>query len=101
MVAVSPCRSDMSARGLAPWAHLADGRLTLMLVRDCSRLQYLRFLASIPRAGAPEPTPTLPGAWAWAALALLAWATRDTMVAEPSQSGRDTGEWGCSWPCQR
>ncbi|KAK9833420.1 hypothetical protein WJX81_003514 [Elliptochloris bilobata] len=51
MVAVSPCRSDMSARGLAPWAHLADGRLTLVLVRECSTLQYLRFLTSIPRHG--------------------------------------------------
>ena len=58
MVAVSPCRSDMSRRGLAPWAHLADGRLTLVLVRDCSILQYLRFLTSIPRFGAP-PRPRL------------------------------------------
>ena len=52
MVVVSPCRSDMSAQGLAPWAHLADGRLTLVLVRECSTLQYLRFLISIPRHGA-------------------------------------------------
>lgn len=59
MVAVSPCRSDMSRRGLAPWAHLADGRLTLVLVRDCSILQYLRFLTSIPRFGAP-PGPARP-----------------------------------------
>ena len=51
---VSPCRSDMSAHGLAPWAHLADGRLTLVLVRECSTLQYLRFLTSIPRHGAPR-----------------------------------------------
>jgi len=74
MVAVSPCRSDMSARGLAPWAHLADGRLTLMLVRDCSRLQYLRFLAAIPRAGAPAstpPPPPLPGVRAWVPLHCL------------------------------
>lgn len=54
MVVVSPCRSDMSAHGLAPWAHLADGRLTLVLVRECSMLQYLRFLTSIPRHGAPR-----------------------------------------------
>ena len=52
MVVASPCRSDMSAQGLAPWAHLADGRLTLVLVRECSTLQYLRFLTSIPRHGA-------------------------------------------------
>lgn len=91
MVAVSPCRSDMSARGLAPWAHLADGRLTLMLVRDCSRLQYLRFLAAIPRAGAPDsppPPPPPPGSPGMGALALLAWATRDTVVAEVSQKRR-------------
>lgn len=60
MVAVSPCRSDMSRRGLAPWAHLADGRLTLVLVRDCSILQYLRFLTSIPRFGAPPAALVLP-----------------------------------------
>ena len=60
MVAVSPCRSDMSRRGLAPWAHLADGRLTLVLVRDCSILQYLRFLTSIPRFGAPPAPLVLP-----------------------------------------
>ena len=61
MVVVSPCRSDMSAHGLAPWAHLADGRLTLVLVRECSTLRYLRFLTSIPRRGARACGPALHG----------------------------------------
>lgn len=52
MVAVTPCRSDMSAAGLAPGAHLADGRAQLLLVRDVPRLSFLRFLASIPGGGA-------------------------------------------------
>jgi hypothetical protein len=41
----------MSASGLAPCGHLCDGRLHLVLVRDVSRLHYLRFLASIPKSG--------------------------------------------------
>ena len=52
MVVIIPCRSDRSAEGLAPYSHLSDGRLQLIMVRDCSRLQYLRFLASIPASGA-------------------------------------------------
>lgn len=30
---------------------MADGRIHLILVRACSALQYLRFLASIPQSG--------------------------------------------------
>ena len=52
MVIVTPCRSDLSAAGLSPLSHLSDGRLTLALVRQCSILDYLRFLALIPRKGA-------------------------------------------------
>lgn len=52
MAVVTACRSDMSVNGLAPEAHLADGRLQLVLVRDTSRFHYLRFMASIPRCGA-------------------------------------------------
>ena len=52
MVIVTPCRSDLSAEGLSPLSHLADGRLTLALVRRCSVASYLRFLALIPRTGA-------------------------------------------------
>ena len=40
-------------QGLAPFGHLADGRLHLVLVKACSRLQFLRFLASIPSQGTP------------------------------------------------
>lgn len=54
MAVVTACRSDMSRRGLAPDAHLADGRLQLILVRDTSRFHYLRFMASIPRTGPPS-----------------------------------------------
>lgn len=51
MVVVTPCRSDLSPAGLSPGSHLADGRIRLVLVRRCSHLQYLGFLASIPRTG--------------------------------------------------
>ena len=52
MVIVTPCRSDLSTKGLSPLSHLADGRLTLALVKSCSVLSYLRFLAAIPKTGA-------------------------------------------------
>ena len=52
MLIVTPCRSDMSAAGLSRYAHLADGRLHLALVRACTVLQYLQFLTLIPRMGA-------------------------------------------------
>ena len=42
------CRST---RGLMPSAHLADGRLVLVLVRKCSRLQYFRFLLRLSHTG--------------------------------------------------
>ena len=42
-------------QGLAPFGHLADGRLHLVLVKACSRLQFLRFLASIPSRGGLVP----------------------------------------------
>lgn len=51
MAVVMPCRSDRSDSGLSPFAHMADGRIHLILVRKCSTLQYLKFLASIPRSG--------------------------------------------------
>ncbi|KAK9812251.1 hypothetical protein WJX73_007417 [Symbiochloris irregularis] len=54
MAVLMPCRSDRSTLGLAPYSHLADGRLQLILVRQCSRLQYLRFLASIPVSGVQD-----------------------------------------------
>ncbi|KAL3158367.1 hypothetical protein ABBQ38_010606 [Trebouxia sp. C0009 RCD-2024] len=51
MAIVTPCRSDQSTLGLAPYGHLADGRIQLVMVHKCSVLQYLRFLAAIPQAG--------------------------------------------------
>ena len=54
MAIVTPCRSDQSTLGLAPYGHLADGRIQLVLVHKCSVLQYLRFLAAIPQAGKPH-----------------------------------------------
>ncbi len=51
MAIVTPCRSDMSAGGLARTAHLNDGRLKLVLVKRCSVLQYLRLLTRIPMLG--------------------------------------------------
>ncbi|KAK9866560.1 hypothetical protein WJX84_009195 [Apatococcus fuscideae] len=51
MVIVSPCRSDMSPAGLSRYSHLSDGRITLVLVKRCSVLQYLRFMATIPYTG--------------------------------------------------
>ena len=51
MVLVTPCRSDMSPAGLAPHAHLCDGRIQIILVKHCSQINYLRFLAAIPKTG--------------------------------------------------
>ncbi len=39
---------------MAPSAHLADGRVTLVLVSDCSRAQYLRFLLLLAHKGVYE-----------------------------------------------
>lgn len=60
MAIVTSCRSDMSPQGLSRNAHLADGRMHLVLVRKCSILQYLKFLSLIPTCGrrplAPQAT---------------------------------------------
>ena len=37
--AVMPCRSDKTRSGMARYGHLADGRLKLVLVQQCSPLQ--------------------------------------------------------------
>ena len=39
MAVVMPCRSDRSGNGLAPFAHMADGIIHLILVRKCTALQ--------------------------------------------------------------
>ncbi len=51
MAIVTSCRSDLSPHGLSRNAHLADGRMHLVLVHKCSILQYLRFLSLIPTCG--------------------------------------------------
>jgi hypothetical protein len=57
LCAVCSCRSDRSPLGVAPGAHLSDGHLHLILVRRCSRAQYLRFLMEVARKGITEDTP--------------------------------------------
>lgn len=39
MAVVMPCRSDRSDLGLAPYAHMSDGIIHLILVRKCSAMQ--------------------------------------------------------------
>jgi ceramide kinase len=51
MCVVTSCISDKSRQGLMPEAHLADGRLVLVMVQKCSRLQYLRFLVQLATKG--------------------------------------------------
>lgn len=48
---VSPCRSEKTAQGVYPYGHLADGEMYLILVRSCSRIQYLQFLLDLHRNG--------------------------------------------------
>ena len=54
MVVVTPTRSDKSKAGIVPHAHLSDGRLHLVIVRKCSRMQFFRFLLSLARNGVDE-----------------------------------------------
>ncbi|KAL3686138.1 hypothetical protein R1sor_004160 [Riccia sorocarpa] len=50
--AVMSCRNDKAPDGLAAHAHLADGLLHLILIRECSRPAYLRQLITLTRKGA-------------------------------------------------
>lgn len=51
MLIVQPCRSEKTPQGMARYGHLANGSFTLVLVRQCSMPQYLRFLASMSSNG--------------------------------------------------
>jgi hypothetical protein len=51
MAVVTSCRSDKSRSGVCPEAHLADGRLVLVMVEKRSRLAYLRFLLQLATKG--------------------------------------------------
>ncbi|XP_005097881.2 ceramide kinase [Aplysia californica] len=42
------CRCELSPSGMSPSSHLGDGCTDLILIQDCSRLQYLRHLTRIP-----------------------------------------------------
>lgn len=44
---VQSCRCVKAAKGPAPWAHLGDGCIDLVLIRACSRRQFLQFLLRI------------------------------------------------------
>jgi ceramide kinase len=44
--AVMSCRNEKAPEGVAAHAHLADGLLHLILIRECSRPDYLRFVSS-------------------------------------------------------
>ena len=52
LLACLPCRSDRSASGIAPDRAMADGLASLVRVRACSRLQFLRFLVAVSKDGA-------------------------------------------------
>nr|BAV58283.1 hypothetical protein [Ulva partita] len=54
MIVVTPTRSDKSKHGIVPHAHLSDGRLHLVIVRRCTRWQFLRFLLSLAQGGVDE-----------------------------------------------
>ncbi|KAL4517220.1 hypothetical protein Ndes2437B_g06825 [Nannochloris sp. 'desiccata'] len=51
MLVIMPCRSDKSTAGVARYGHLSDGNIHLVLVRQCTRLQYLRFLLKLSSTG--------------------------------------------------
>ncbi|VDP90663.1 unnamed protein product [Echinostoma caproni] len=38
------CRCSRAASGPSPWAHLGDGCIDLILIRECSRAKFLQFL---------------------------------------------------------
>ncbi|CAH8840939.1 unnamed protein product [Trichobilharzia szidati] len=56
---IQSCRCARAVCGPAPWAHLGDGCLDLILVRKCSQLQFLRYLMRIAknRHMTPEENP--------------------------------------------
>lgn len=48
------CRCGLSPEGMSPSAHLGDGCMDLILVSDCSRIDYLRHLIRIPKQNADQ-----------------------------------------------
>ena len=51
MLVVMPCRSQKSSKGVARYGHLSDGNIHLVMVKRCSRFQYLRFLMRLSNSG--------------------------------------------------
>ena len=45
--AVIPCRHPTAIKGIAPHAHLSDGTLTLILVKECTKAQYLNQISRL------------------------------------------------------
>jgi len=46
-----PCRSEKSSNGVAKYGHLSDGNIHLVMVKRCTRWQYLRFLMNLSSNG--------------------------------------------------
>ncbi|KAL4433742.1 hypothetical protein ABPG75_000183 [Micractinium tetrahymenae] len=51
MLVIMPCRSEKSVQGVAKYGHRSDGLIHLVMVKKCSRLQYLRFLLTLSNTG--------------------------------------------------
>jgi ceramide kinase len=51
MLVIMPCRSEKSQQGVARYGHRSDGLIHLVMVKKCSRLQYLRFLLTLSHSG--------------------------------------------------
>lgn len=51
MLVIMPCRSDKSKNGVARYGHLSDGNIHLVLVKRCTRWQYLKFLMKMSSQG--------------------------------------------------
>lgn len=41
---VMSCACERSPLGLSPYSHLSDGAIDLIVVKSCSRLEFLRFM---------------------------------------------------------
>jgi len=88
LLACLPCRSDRSAGGVAPDRAMADGLASLVRVRRCSRLQFLRFLVAVSRDGARVVEGAAVAASAAAAAAAAAAATAGAATEGGEEQGK-------------
>lgn len=51
MLVIIPCRSAKSSKGVAKFGHINDGNIHLVLIKKCSRWQFLRFLIKLSSHG--------------------------------------------------